>query len=194
MSSHLMLSEVDMSNLPAGSFLVEIGSQREPLPFESDEHSTGFLYRLAESLGLGFVTVDFSSETYRHAYELVGEKAVNQDGAEFITRFDQRICVLYLDNFDVIHNEDHWESLKDRLGDGYQGQNAEITNERSADVHLAQAMAATHLLTTPSYVCIDDTMVKNGQWWGKGVKALPYLVSIGYRAIQVGDEGVLLSR
>lgn len=192
MSSHTLLEKTDFSELAEHSYIIEVGSQREPQPPDNIANSTCFLDRLAQAHNLRFKTVDFSKESYELAKSYVGDKAVLSDGAEFLRNFNQPISILYLDNFDVIYDEKHQQSLMRRVGTAYDEHNEIITNERSAEVHLEQVEEALPLLTKPSYICIDDTLERESGWWGKGAKAVPFLLSKGYDIVCIGPDGVLL--
>ena len=192
MSSHKLFGKLDLSALPAGAWVVEVGSQREPQPAESDDNSTTFLMRLADAAGLRFATVDFSQSTFEHAQSFVGDAAHLADGATFIRDLAEPIAILYLDNFDVVYNEKHKASLMSRVGTVYEDNAEEINNERAAQVHLEQALAALPLLTKPAYVGFDDTMVRDGELWGKGATAVPYLLEKGFSVAARGDDGLVL--
>ena len=56
MASHLLLEGTDLSEAPKGSFIVELGSVREPGPLPSSL----YLSQTAKRFGLRFRTVDFS--------------------------------------------------------------------------------------------------------------------------------------
>lgn len=192
MSSHKLFGTLDLSGLPPGAWVVEVGSQREPQPADSDDNSTTFLKRLADAHGLRFATVDFSRETYENARSFVGDEAHHSDGAAFIRALDEPIAVLYLDNFDVVYNEKHRESLMRRVGSAYEDNAETLNNERAAAVHLEQAEAAMPLLTRPAFVGFDDTMVRDGALWGKGATAVPFLEAEGFTVVARCEDGLVL--
>ena len=194
MSAHILFKDLDISEVPSGSFVIEVGSQREPSDPNNSENSTCFLDRLATQHGLLFVTVDFSEATYQVARAYVGDKAVLSDGAEFLRGFNKPIGILYLDNFDVVYSDKHKESLLHRVGTAYDERHEIITNQRSAEVHLEQVKAALPFLTTPTFIGFDDTMIKEGKWWGKGASAIPYLLSIGYQIVKQDANGLILKK
>ncbi len=194
MAAHVLLKDANFVDLQRGSYVIEIGSQRAPKPPEDVANSTCFLDRLASTNDLEFITVDFSKDSFELARSYVGDKAVHSDGAEFLRNFDGQISILYLDNFDIVYSEKHRESLMARVGSVYQENQETITNERSAQVHLEQLKAALPLLTTPAFVCIDDTMIRDEHWFGKGAKVVPFLLNLGWNKIADGSFGVLLLR
>lgn len=193
MSAHNLFKGIDISAIPKGSYIIEVGSIRETSCTQGELNSTTFFCELAKANSLEFLTVDFSPESHSLAKQFVGNKAVLSDGAKFLSKFNEPISVLYLDNFDVIYNDVHKQSLMKRVGSAYKEQGEDITNQRSAEVHLEQLKQALLKLTTPSFVCIDDTMIREGQWWGKGAYVVPFLLKEGYHIIQQGADGVLLS-
>jgi hypothetical protein len=174
--------------------LIEIGSQREPQDPDDLENSTCFLDRLATAHDLHFFTVDFSKETHELTRSYVGDKAVLSDGAEFLRRFDRPISILYLDNFDVVYNDKHRESLMRRVGSAYDERQEVITNARSAEVHLEQVKAALPLLTSSAFIGFDDTMIKEGKWWGKGASSVPYLLDLGYKIVAHNENGLIMKK
>ncbi len=194
MSSHILFKDLDISEIPKGSYLVEVGSQREPSDPHGPENSTCFLERLAVAHDLIFCTVDFSEATYNIARSYVGDKAVLSDGAEFLRKLNKPISILYLDNFDVVYSEKHKESLLRRVGTAYDDRNEIITNQRSAEVHLGQVRAALPFLTASAFIGFDDTMIKGSQWWGKGASSVPYLLNLGYTIIRQDSNGLILKK
>ena len=192
MVSHTLLKEIDLSEIPKQTYLIEIGSIRELQPPDSIENSTCFLDKLAREHNLRFITVDLSEYSYKLASSYVGKKAILSDGSEFLKKFKQPISILYLDNFDVVYNEIHRQSLMRRVKGVYKKHNEILTNERSAEVHLEQVKVAMPLLTKPSFIGIDDTMIKMNKWWGKGAKAVPFLLKNGYKIIKIGSDGLIL--
>ncbi|MDP3244326.1 MAG: hypothetical protein Q8M83_01565 [bacterium] len=190
MSSHILLENIDLSVLPKDSYIIEIGSAREPL---NKENSTCFLNELAGKNHLNFLTVDFSKDSFALAKSYVGDKAILYNGVDFLKNFHKPIGILYLDNFDIIYGDQHRASLMSRVGAAYEEHKEIINNERSAEVHLEQAKAAMPLMTEPCFICIDDTMKREGEWWGKGATVVPFLSNKGFNVLKVSSEGVLLS-
>lgn len=194
MSAHILFQKLDLSQVQKGSCLIEIGSQRELQDPDSPENSACFLDRLAKTYGLQFFTVDFSKATYEVARSYVGDKAVLSDGAKFLQQLNKPISILYLDNFDVIYNEKHKESLMRRVGVAYDEHQEIITNARSAEVHLEQVKVALPLLTTPAFIGFDDTMIKEGKWWGKGASSVPHLLDLGYQIVAQDENGLIMKK
>jgi hypothetical protein len=95
-----------------------------------------------------------------------------------------------------VYNEAHRQSLERRVGsvyiDNYSGL---LCNEKSAEVHLAQVIAAMPYFSKQALVCIDDTKQTGANsYWGKGASAVPFLYSQGFFIIDKSTDGVLMGR
>lgn len=194
MSSHRLFDDVDISHIPAGANIIEIGSIRQPEQLDSGESSTHYFDHMAKQRGLHFFSVDFSKSSFGLSQAVVGDRAFHSDGVAFVRSFKGPIGLLYLDNFDIVYNDKHRESLMRRVGTSYEENNEVITNQRSAEVHLEQIKEALPKMTKHCYVCVDDTMVRDGGWWGKGALAVPFLLEQGFEIIKQSEDGVLLAR
>jgi hypothetical protein len=192
MSSHSLLNQIDYKPLLSGC-IVEIGSARESLGPDS---STFYFNKIALDNGATFFSCDFSSESHALAKSIVDDRAFLSDGKVFLDSFTkittQKISILYLDNFDIIYNEVHFQSLKRRVGDVYEQHGEIINNQRSAEVHLEQMIAALSLMADKSIVIVDDTKQIDNGWWGKGALVVPFLLKEGYKPIVISPDGVML--
>ena len=193
MSSHGLI-EVFGTNFLQNRCIVEIGSARE---MGNHESSTIFFHSLSKAFNAQFFSVDFSPSSYKFAADIIGANAFLLDGCEFLENFSSntnlKISLLYLDNFDVIYNEQHKKSLLSRVGSIYEDRNEDINNERSAQVHFEQLMSALPHLADQNVVIIDDTKLTESGWWGKGALVVPKLIELGYSIKAKSDDGVLLS-
>ena len=131
MAAHLLLEGVDLSAAPPKSYIVEIGSVREPSPLPSSL----YLERKALECNLEFLTVDFSEGSWQLAQQYVGTHAILSDGQRFLQQFQGAIAVLYLDNFDYPYTEAKAKELFDRCGVVYTQRGETITQTRSVEVH-----------------------------------------------------------
>ena len=192
MSSHRLLEKVDLSVVDKQASIIEIGCVRDKVQFENSESSTLYFDQLAKARGCTFLSVDFSKDSVAYARQIVGERAFHADGVSFLKQFNGRIGILYLDNFDIVYNEKHRQSLMSRVGNSYEENNEVITNDRSAQVHLEQMQEALPKMTKPCYVCIDDTMIRNGGWFGKGAAVVPFLLEKGFSIVAQSEDGVLM--
>ncbi len=192
MASHKLIENIDYAFTSNGC-IVEIGSARET---SGSDSSTFFFSELAEKTGSEFYSVDFSPNSQKLAAEIIGESAILSDGVAFLKKFksisSRKISVFYLDNFDVVYNNQHKESLMRRVGNIYEDNNESLTNERSAVVHLEQMKAAIPLLADKHVVIIDDTKQTEVGWWGKGASAVPFLLEKGYSIKAQSEDGILL--
>jgi hypothetical protein len=196
MDTHKALLRLTPNKVDLSGAIVEIGSQRH-----MQEGSTKGLCDLAQQHKVAFYTVDFSSKISEIAKKMVGESAINDDGAKFLSKFDKKISMLYLDNYDIVWSQKHLESLITRSGQVYKEKEIDISdsgaqNLMSARVHLDQAIAAVPLLTSKCIVAVDDTVYrkKDNFWWGKGALAVPYFLMAGLRVLLVEERGVILGR
>ena len=192
MSSHSLITEVHAAIVPAGTYIIEVGCVREEQQFISQDNSTFYFDQMAKKNHLNFMSVDFSKVSHGFAERIVGDRALLGDGEAFLNGFKHTIGILYLDNFDVIYNEKHKMSLMRRVGQAYEDNNEFITNQRSAQVHLNQLKAALPKMSERHFICFDDTMVREGDWWGKGATCVPYLLERGYKIISQSEDGLLL--
>lgn len=193
MSSHILLDEINLDFI-GGQDIVEIGSAREG---DGKTSSTLYFSDVARRKEVHFFSVDFSKYSYKLAHKIVGDRAVHMDGAEFLTQYKtfstSKIACLYLDNFDVIYSEEHKISLLGRVGDAYALRDEEITNERSAQVHLSQLNAALQHLAPEHVIIVDDTKEREFDWWGKGALVVPQLLSMNYKIKNRSNDGILLA-
>lgn len=196
MSAHRLLDTIDLREAPRGSFVVEIGSVREP----SDVPSSLYFSRKAADAGLGFVTVDFSEASWTLARRYVGEEAVLSDGVKFLETFSASIAVLYLDNFDYPFNEAHARALEQRCGEIYAARSEVIDRRRSTLVHLAQFHAAMPRLAPSCWVIVDNTHRSGltrrlvAPFFGKGERVVPDALQAGFVIAAEGHGGVMLHR
>ena len=193
MASHKLIEHINIDFL-VDACIVEIGSARES---SGEESSTSFYSTLAKKTNAEFYSVDFSPQSRAMAAEVIGNNAILSDGAAFLKVFDtyskKKIALLYLDNFDVVYNDQHKKSLLRRVGSVYDDHNEVITNERSAAVHLGQMVAAMPYLAPHNVIIVDDTKSNGDGWWGKGALVVPFLLKTGYRVVAQSEDGLLLA-
>jgi predicted O-methyltransferase YrrM len=153
---------------PHNITVVETGSLREPGNWAGDGQSTILFDELIKSTGGRVFSVDICSEHTTIARKLVSDNVilVNGNSLNFLNALSQPIDLLYLDSFDLSH--------QDPLP--------------SASHHLFELLAAAKNLHTGSIVCIDDT------WWpvaepphGKGMIVCQCLKALGAERITQPD-------
>ena len=175
---------------PSG-ILVEIGSSRP-----GDDQSSQYLYDLANTLGLEFITCDINHDVIDTLVEQ-GIPATCAKGEEFVASITQPISIAYLDNFDW-----NWHPLSAeewtlvQIKEYKTKFDVEMTNVMSQSTHLAQAILIEHQAANNSIICIDDTWFDRG--WdiynGKGGAVVPYLISKDYRVLYTEQYGTILGR
>lgn len=171
--------------------LVEIGSSRP-----GDDQSSQYLYDLANTLGIEFITCDINQDVI-DTLTAQNIPAKCARGEDFINDITTPISIVYLDNFDW-----NWHPMStedwtlDQIKEYKDKYNIEMTNVMSQSTHLAQAILIEQRVTENSIICIDDTWFDRG--WdiynGKGGAAVPYLISKGYRVLYTEQYGTILGR
>lgn len=193
MSSHILTADIQDLSILNNGLIVEIGSAREA---NGPESSTFFFNELAKKVNAEFYSVDFSPDSQKMAFEILGKNSILSDGKNFLRNIssysDKKISLLYLDNFDVIYSEKHKESLYKRVGSAYNDNNEVISNERSAQVHLEQMIEALPRMGKKSVVIVDDTKKTESGWWGKGAKVVPFLLLNGFHVFRSSTDGILM--
>jgi len=172
-------------------YLIEIGSTREKLPGQG---STVILARLAEKLGIPFVTVDMDPANTEQARADLAQqaraKAVTARGEEFLASFEEPVLAAYLDAFDIQHGQ-HSEYRVDRYR---QFLGTEITNAGAAAMHLRCAEALVPRLVEGGLIVIDDTWSEGDGYAGKGTTAVPALLASGFDIVGQTRTAVALQR
>lgn len=179
-----------ISNVPAGSVFVEIGSDR----FEG---STAELDRLAGSYQTKLITVDILPEArQRLSGQLVNTEFVVASGRSWAKLYQgPPISVLYLDNFDYI-----WDTKENnphiyRQVADYASRGIQMTNQTCQIEHMAQMIHLYPHLTTDAVVMFDDTYRINDCWVGKCGPCVVYLLSQGYEILHTTtDCGVIMKK
>jgi len=198
MASHTLIEKIKNINpiLKEGC-IVEIGSVRESIV----DSSTKYFNDISKEYGVNFYSIDFSEYCYGLAKSLIGDKAIFGKGEEQIKNIKEPISVLYLDNFDVINenNPMHESSLRARIkkfGNAYEKNNVDIetTNILSQQTHLTQSQISLPKLSKNGIVIFDDTPQLDDGFGGKGALAVPWLVSRGLKILHTQGSGVLLSK
>jgi hypothetical protein len=166
-----------------GKVIVEIGSMRQyclhsigddSLPCCNDGHSS----LLWADTGADFYTVDIDPSSFGitklSLKEFPNAKVINNDGIAFLSTFDKKIDLLFLDAWDVDSPE-------------------------CAENHVKAYYAAEHALADTHLILIDDTDVDSvdnglvkvplGTFGGKGRLLIPLLLEQKYKLIPFPWEG-----
>ncbi len=176
--------------------LVEIGASRP-----GDDQSTQYLHDLATTIGADFITCDINFHCIRELNDQ-GIPAVCNKGEDFLTTYEPKVSIAYLDNFDW-----NWHPMAtedwtlDQIQEYREHYNIEMTNLMSQSAHVHQAVILETKTTTNSIIAMDDTWFDTGwdTYQGKGGAAVPYLIARGYTVLETtngrdGEYGVILGR
>jgi len=176
--------------------LVEIGASRP-----GDDQSTQYLYDLSKQLGIDFVTCDINFQRVR---DLNDQRipAVCDKGEDFLSVYEPKISIAYLDNFDWNWHPmatDDW--TLDQIKEYRDKYNVEMTNVYSQAAHVHQTVLVEAKTADNSIICIDDTWFQStwDTYQGKGAAAVPYLLAKGYTVLETtngrdGTYGIILGR
>jgi hypothetical protein len=171
-----------------GKIIVELGSMRVPLTHDINDYTADCCMDGHSSIILAlecpeFYTVDLNKDTADLVTTIFKEfgisehaHAIHGDGIDFLTRFDKKIDMLFLDAWDIDHPD-------------------------SADNHLKAFKACEDKLSPGHIILIDDTDVfvdasgnayaSDGSNGGKGAILVPYLLSNGYKLLFTGRQTCL---
>ncbi len=149
---------------PNNVTIVETGMINDPGNWNGHGQSTILFDELTKAVGGMVFSVDISPNAVDTTRGLVSNKvfAVHGNSLHFLTQFNQPIDLLYLDSFDLDHDD-----------------------PAPAAAHcLFEFVAASRNLHTGSIVAIDDT------WWldneapfGKGMLVCPCMQALGHERI-----------
>jgi hypothetical protein len=203
MGTHQLLNSIVKSHnqkIDKGA-IIEIGATRPLVSRDKMTHeaSSEYFFNLSQKLQVPFYSVDLSPSVWEFTRSIVGDdSAVCEDGASFLEKFNNKISILYLDNYDVVYNPRQRESLIDRSGKFYStlpnDTKGEIQNRNSAEAHFDQIQKAFDKLTPNCIILVDDTVRKKLGWWGKGAKVIPFLLRNGFIIKGRHDSGIMLQR
>lgn len=176
---------------PLNGTIVEIGTSRP-----GDDQSSGYLYNLANRLGIEFITCDIAP-TYTKAMCEQGITAVCLPGEQFLLDYTKPISIAYLDGYDWNWKPTNMELWQVEQREYYRiNFNISLNNTDCQMSHLVQAMRIEQLAAENSLIVFDDT------WWyrefdiylGKGGAAVPYLKSKGYEELHSEEYGTIMGR
>uniref|UniRef100_A0A7S4L0L9 Methyltransferase domain-containing protein n=1 Tax=Guillardia theta TaxID=55529 RepID=A0A7S4L0L9_GUITH len=178
-----MLEEL-AGELDDGCF-IEIGSDR-------GEGSTKFLSDLANRTNRCFYSVDFSVEGYENALATCGSCAYQDMGERWLgMSFEavsnySRIALAYLDNYDWTYPWTTEMAYKKQQHVDYASSGLKLSNQKSQEIHLQQAILVERLCSERCFILFDDTWPSASlkHHSGKGGRALSFLLSHGFEIIQ----------
>lgn len=178
-----VINKAITSNSDEDLCVVEVGSER-------GVGSTYYMAKYCAEKNLNFYSIDPSSESNASAKKILSKfksnklEAVMAKGEDFLNGFDkQKIVLAYLDGFDVVfpghvHSQDRIDAYAewgvDLMKDG---------NRLSAEVHLETTKYIYKNVVQGGVIAYDDTYFENGEWFGKGKTAIPFLLENGYELV-----------
>ena len=121
-------------------------------------------------------------------------KFIHCDGTEWTKTCKHQISVLYLDNFDWIWEVGAQDKMIEEQRVWYQERGLTMNNMTCQVAHLTQMQNLLPHMTDNSIVCIDDTILHNGVYTGKGGAVVPYLLMNGFEILLSEDYGIIMRR
>lgn len=195
---HLLLSFLDrhvsklIKRIDHKPVILEIGTTREDVPGQG---STKQFMQFCQKHDLDFVTVDMdpaNSHSAQAMFDAAGTsfRAVTAKGEEFLEMTTDIFDFIFLDAYDFDHGN-HSDLRQNRyetfLGDS-------ISDQACHEMHLRCVQALTDKLPDHGLICFDDTWLEDGAWTAKGTTAMPYLLSNGFRLLDVRNRAALLAK
>lgn len=170
----LLIQHINKDKNISGKTIIEIGCTRE---LHDGQQSSEALYSLSKDLGFMFITVDMDPENIDSLKQRAnGINAICRKGEEFLKEYLGRIDYLYLDAFDFYHsnhNNKRKESYRKNLG-------CEINDKLCHQAHLDFCQNSIDKMASGAIIVIDDVI---DQYRGKGVTAIPFLLSNGFKSL-----------
>ena len=179
-----------VTDIPAGSVFVEIGSDRY-------EGSTTELDRLAGIHHTKLITVDVLPDAkQRLEHQLINTEFVISDGRIWANQYTgPAIACLYLDNFDYNWDINNHENFVSKQITEYSQRGVSMNNQMCQIEHMAQLLALYKHLTPDAVVMFDDTYQYNDCWIGKCGPAVIYLLTQGWKILaQSSDCGAIMKK
>jgi len=151
--------------------IVETGCIRSPEDWPGAGYATYLFAAFIQSAGGELVSVDYSEGNCAFARSTTADfsnvSVHCQDSVSFLKGFNRAIDVLYLDSVDT-----------------------ELPH--AADHALNEIQAAEGHLTDRSIVILDDTVYSRGAFIGKGAKAIPWMMSKGWKILYSGYQTICI--
>jgi len=186
---HILLSKyILQQNNNDKKSLIEIGSVREDI---SGQNSSEHFINLCKLLDMKFISIDIDKECSDNVLKLCKENNFNNyeiytmKGEDYLKQIDT-FDYIYLDGYDYDHgnhSKKRQDKYKNILG-------KEINNEDSHNSHLEMVKNISHKGSKNSLICIDDVISDN---YGKGVKAVPYLLNDNWKILEKSNNSIIFS-
>ena len=172
------------------SFL-EIGSTREQI---YGQGSTEIIAKYCEQNKINFISVDADIRNVDRLRKKLTKnkyfKSIHDKGENFLKNTNIKFDCIYLDAFDIE------KSTKNELRDKFYLEKyaTSITNEMSASIHLEITKNLINKIHNHAIIVFDDTFIKENLFIGKGEKAIPFLINLGFKIISSNSNSVALER
>ncbi|MBD1152120.1 hypothetical protein IDH08_01910 [Pelagibacterales bacterium SAG-MED22] len=170
---------------------LEIGSTREKI---YGQGSTEIIAKFCEKKKINFISVDADARnTVRLKEELISYKyckLIHDKGENYLKNIDIKFDCIYLDAFDIE------KPIKNKFRDEFylKEYSSTITNEMSADIHLEITKYLSEKVNKSALIVFDDTFLNNNIFLGKGKKAIPFLINLGFKVTSSNSNSVALER
>ena len=170
---------------------LEIGSTREKI---YGQGSTQIIAKFCERKKINFVSVDADiRNTNKLKEELISykySKLVCDKGENYLKNINMKFDCIYLDAFDIE------KPIKNKFRDEFylKEYSSTITNEMSADTHLEITKYLSEKINESALIVFDDTFLNDNIFLGKGKKAIPFLINLGFKVISSNSNSVALER
>lgn len=173
------------------SYFLEIGSTREQI---YGQGSTEKIAEYCEKNKINFVSVDVDNRNVEILRKKLSHfkyfKSVCDKGENYLSITNKKFDCVYLDAFDIEM------PVKNKSRDSFylKEYGSNITNEKSEMIHLEIVKNLEKKLNDKSIIVFDDTFTKNNLYIGKGSKAIPYLLNLGFKIISKNSNSIALQR
>jgi hypothetical protein len=173
------------------SYFLEIGSTREQI---YGQGSTEIIAKYCEKNKINFVSVDVDNRNVERLRKKLSHlkyfKSVCDKGENYLRITNKKFDCIYLDAFDIER------SVKNKSRDNFylKEYGSSITNEKSEMIHLEIVKNLEKKLNDKSIIVFDDTFINKNLYIGKGGKAIPYLLSLGFKIISKNSNSIALER
>ena len=178
MASHnILISYINKDKKIKNKNIIEIGTTRE---VTDKQDSSSKFYLLSKKKQFNFITVDMDPENTKNIKSRYPDiNAICSKGEDFLKKYSGTIDYLYLDAFDFYHgnhSQKRKASYKKNLG-------CDITPDDKLchQMHLECVQNVIDKMPSRSIIVIDDVIDSKR---GKGVTAIPFLLSNGFSLIQ----------
>lgn len=192
MSDHghqLLIKYITKQEKVTDKTIIEIGSVREEL---EGQNSTKCFTDLCKLLKMNLISVDMDEKCSENARKVFKDN--NFDRGQVYTQLGENYVrnlgyfdYIYLDGYDYNHgkhSDDRNTRYQENLG-------KEINDEDCWKSHLEMVEYLNEIATDESIICFDDIINEN---IGKGVTAIPFLLSNGWYIIDKTSTALLLSK